>query len=130
MIRFLLHSARMAPDAPKPDAPTVEFLTEDSATGDTATACVPTVETCNALDDDCDGLVDEEASDVSLWYADADGDGWGDDPTATVACPWPGAVARGGDCDDIDALVVTRCGALLLGDPDAVLSGTPMERVF
>ena len=71
---FLVHSACMAPDAPKPDAPTVLLPTEDTATGDTAAECVATVETCNTLDDDCDSLVDEEASDVSLWYADADGD--------------------------------------------------------
>ena len=40
------------------------------------------------------------------WYADADGDGFGDDATATVACtPTAGAVDRGGDCDDTDATV-------------------------
>jgi hypothetical protein len=40
----------------------------------------------------------------ATWYADADGDGFGDDSTATDACSAPsGTVDAGGDCDDTDA---------------------------
>ena len=64
-------------------------------------------EVCNGVDDDCDGQVDDEdtsVTDPETWYVDADGDGHGDDATATVACePSGGEVGTGGDCDDTDA---------------------------
>ena len=62
-------------------------------------------ELCNGIDDDCDGTTDEgDAADATIWYVDADGDGYGDDATAASACDAPaGAVAYGGDCDDADA---------------------------
>ena len=59
-------------------------------------------ELCNGWDDDCDQQIDEHALDASTWYADGDGDGWGDEPT--TACDAPsGHVERDGDCDDADA---------------------------
>jgi MYXO-CTERM domain-containing protein len=62
------------------------------------------VEVCDGLDDDCDGVADEDASDASAWYTDSDGDGFGDDGTLTLACDAPdGTVATAGDCDDADA---------------------------
>ncbi|MCA9491924.1 MAG: putative metal-binding motif-containing protein, partial [Myxococcales bacterium] len=40
------------------------------------------------------------------WYADRDGDGWGDDRDPVVACEAPPAtVERAGDCDDASASV-------------------------
>jgi hypothetical protein len=60
-------------------------------------------ELCNGADDDCDGDVDEaSATDALTWYADADGDGWGNDGATTLACAAPSTayVAMGGDCDD------------------------------
>ncbi len=62
-------------------------------------------EVCDGLDNDCDGSTDEDsASGLSDWYADADGDGYGDDDTVVSACDAPsGYVAIGGDCDDTDA---------------------------
>lgn len=59
-------------------------------------------EMCNRIDDDCDGLTDEnDASDASTWYADADVDGYGDPTTATLGCLAPaGYVSDGTDCDD------------------------------
>jgi len=63
-------------------------------------------ETCNGVDDDCDGTVDEEATDASAWYADADGDGYGDEGQSSEACEEPtGSVAQAGDCDDSDSAV-------------------------
>ncbi len=60
-------------------------------------------EICNGIDDDCDGAIDDEASDVLTWYADADNDGYGTD-VATTGCEQPtGYAALGGDCDDADA---------------------------
>ena len=61
-------------------------------------------ETCDGDDDDCDGQVDEaSAIDVSTWYADTDGDGYGDATVSTIACDAPsGSVADSTDCDDTD----------------------------
>ncbi|MFT5679802.1 MAG: hypothetical protein ACI8RZ_000707 [Myxococcota bacterium] len=64
-------------------------------------------EVCDYQDNDCDGDVDEnDASDVLTWYADADGDGYGDAATTTESCSQPsGFVADSSDCDDSDAAV-------------------------
>lgn len=60
-------------------------------------------EHCDGVDEDCDGDADEDAIDAAMWFADADGDGTGDDTTAMSACAQPeGYVAVGGDCDDTD----------------------------
>jgi len=62
-------------------------------------------ETCDDADNDCDGAIDEaDATDASTWYADSDGDGYGDASAATVACDAPaGTLADATDCDDTDA---------------------------
>ncbi len=64
-------------------------------------------ETCNGIDDDCDGLVDGPGSvGAGRWYADADGDGFGDPAVVDGACELPaGYVENAEDCDDGDALV-------------------------
>ena len=66
-------------------------------------------ELCNGRDDDCDHLTDEEDPelvDASSWYADTDGDGFGDPDDATVACSSPGTrVLDATDCDDSSAEV-------------------------
>jgi len=64
-------------------------------------------ETCNGVDDDCDGTVDEaDAIDAATWFGDTDGDGYGDASVTDTACDQPsGFVADGGDCDDGDAAV-------------------------
>jgi hypothetical protein len=61
-------------------------------------------ETCNSVDDDCDGTVDEgDAIDATTWYADADADGYGDPSSTTTACSRPaGHVSDATDCDDHD----------------------------
>ncbi|MBM4367611.1 MAG: hypothetical protein FJ102_15475, partial [Deltaproteobacteria bacterium] len=72
---------------------------------DAAAAVNPAAtEVCNAIDDDCDGLVDNDAADAATWYGDGDSDGYGDDSRLEYACEAPpGSVAGGGDCDDTDA---------------------------
>ena len=55
----------------------------------------------NGVDDDCDSYVDMYAVDDTVWWPDADGDGWGDLWGSTIACEMPvGFVAATDDCDD------------------------------
>jgi hypothetical protein len=63
------------------------------------------VEVCDGVDNDCDGTVDEpDAADAGTWYADSDGDGYGDPAVSAPACSQPtGYLADATDCDDADA---------------------------
>ncbi len=64
-------------------------------------------ELCNGLDDDCDGVTDpDSATDAGAWYADIDGDSYGDPATVLDSCAAPaGYVADATDCDDTLATV-------------------------
>ncbi len=56
-------------------------------------------ETCDGVDNDCNGEIDEDGN--STWYVDDDGDGYGDPELSREACEQPeGYVANGDDCDD------------------------------
>jgi hypothetical protein len=59
-------------------------------------------EECDGLDNDCDGKVDEGVSgQAPTWYADADGDGFGDGGATVEDCAQPaGYVVDNTDCDD------------------------------
>ena len=63
-----------------------------------------TAEVCDNVDQDCDGQVDEGL--ITTWYADNDGDGYGE-PSATLnQCGQPvGYVAVAGDCQDFNLQV-------------------------
>jgi hypothetical protein len=62
------------------------------------------VERCNGVDDDCNDVVDDGATDAPTWYADADRDGYGADGTGEARCAEPmGSWSDvAGDCDDAD----------------------------
>jgi len=56
-------------------------------------------ETCNGLDDDCDGQIDEDGGET--YYRDADGDGYGGSNNTVQGCSAPsGYVSDATDCDD------------------------------
>jgi MYXO-CTERM domain-containing protein len=60
-------------------------------------------ELCDDVDNDCDGAIDEDAVDVLEFFADGDGDGFGDAESAVWACSTPeGHVEDDSDCDDDD----------------------------
>ncbi|MES2639047.1 MAG: MopE-related protein [Myxococcota bacterium] len=64
------------------------------------------LEICDGLDQDCDGRTDEDAEDALSWYADLDGDDWGNADSVTLACDLPaGHADNGGDCNDTVATV-------------------------
>ena len=71
------------------------------------------VERCDALDqdEDCDGAADDaddsvDIADFTAWYADTDGDTYGDPAAASWSCdPGPAEVADATDCDDTDAAI-------------------------
>jgi len=84
------------------------FVTDSTDCDDGAAAVNPAAtELCDGVDDDCDGTVDEDdAADAPTWYADVDGDGYGDAGDTTAACSQPSAfVADDADCDDWDATI-------------------------
>jgi hypothetical protein len=75
-------------------------------------------EICNDIDDDCDGLVDDDDRSLrgghTYWF-DGDGDGLGG-ADWTNACDRPaGYASGGGDCDDTDPTVL----GLMPSHPDA-----------
>ena len=61
-------------------------------------------EVCDGADNDCDSSTDEGVADT--WYADTDGDGYGNPASTTTACDQPsGYVSEAEDCNDSDGTI-------------------------
>ncbi len=87
----------------------------------------PGEELCgDGVDNDCDGTVDEDdAADAQTWYADNDGDGFGDADESVTACEKPsGYVSNDSDCDDSDANAYETVDGYADQDGDGYTTGS------
>jgi hypothetical protein len=96
-------------------------------------------ETCNSIDDDCDGLIDGADPSVTgllTWYADADNDGYGISSSTLLACSQPaGYVSNDDDCNDgsnaVNPGITETCNGIdddcdgLTDDADPSVAGRP-----
>lgn len=98
------------------DADNDGFNAEDDCNDGDAAVNPDATEICDGVDNDCDGTTDVGAADESTFYADTDGDGYGNAAVTETACSASvGFVADATDCDDADAAIhpsaeETDCG--------------------
>jgi hypothetical protein len=113
------------------------FATAGGDCDDTTPARHPGLsEACDGVDNDCNGMVDDHTTVVN-WYADSDGDGFGDPRTVVRSCAPPSTgvyVLVAFDCDDAHATVnpgaAEICDGLdddCNGRADFVIAGTDGE---
>ncbi len=77
----------------------------DDCDDDNAAIYPGAAEVCDGLDNDCNGLVDDDPVDDVQYFEDADSDGFGNAAEAEWACESPtGFVTNDLDCDDTSAL--------------------------
>jgi hypothetical protein len=67
--------------------------------------CSPRDEICDEKDNDCDGVVDEEAPEAQDFYWDKDMDGFGTGELQSACFPPEDSAATNDDCDDTNAEV-------------------------
>ena len=90
-------------------------------------------EACNAVDDDCDGEINEAgATGETPFYADVDGDTFGDTLDSVLACTTPsGYVANEDDCDDDAVDVFPGADELCNGEDDdcnGLVDDSPLDQ--
>ncbi len=114
------------------DADNDGIFGEDDCNDDDANAFPGADERCNGADDDCNGLIDDAAVDATNWYVDLDGDEFGDQALAVIACDPPDETytSTSGDCDDTRAQIYPGAPELCNGlddDCDTLIDENPPE---
>ncbi|MEZ5068509.1 MAG: MopE-related protein [Bacteroidia bacterium] len=86
--------------------PPAGYVTDSTDCNDGNASINPgATELCNGIDDNCDGQIDEGCN-TTTWYADNDGDNYGDITNSTVSQTQPvGYVADSTDCNDNNAAI-------------------------
>lgn len=86
------------------DAPPDGYVADASDCDDEDEERYPTApELCNLKDDNCNGTIDDDPADATLFYADYDEDGFGSRTLVQRACEAPeGWIKVGNDCNDFD----------------------------
>ncbi|MBI5607395.1 MAG: putative metal-binding motif-containing protein [Deltaproteobacteria bacterium] len=83
-------------------------------------------ESCNSLDDDCNGKTDESGG-SSKYYLDADGDGFGTGNPVTACGPAsPYTAGKAGDCNDSDKVVYPGAAEVQCNKKDEDCSGADL----
>jgi len=122
MVLMACYAAGMYPVNGPPSDTALEDLDDDGFSGDQDCDDLdPTVyegaeELCDGVDNDCDGLEDEDL--MADYFPDSDEDGYGSEDDAVLACEPPAQnwITAGGDCDDEDPDV--NAGALEMCNDD------------
>ena len=85
--------------------PSTGYVEDNTDCDDSGASINPDApELCNDVDDDCNNSIDDNPTDPSTFFTDADGDGYGDVDAAVDACEQPdGTVTDDTDCDDNDS---------------------------
>ena len=93
------------PGAASCESPAPYYVKNNSDCNDFNNTIHPNaIETCNSLDDNCNGQVDEGTG--ITYYADADGDGFGDPNAFIQSCVTPPHyVSNSNDCNDTKSAV-------------------------
>jgi Putative metal-binding motif len=100
--------------------PPAGYVADSTDCDDTNPAVFPgATEVSDGIDNDCDGVIDDDVVDGLTWFLDADLDAFGNPSSFVLAASAPpGYVANADDCDDTNALV--NPGAQEVADPSNV----------
>ena len=83
------------------------FVEDNADCNDTNIDINPSAtESCNEEDDDCNGIIDDSATDALVFYEDVDEDGYGNINSFSIACDAPvGYLSDASDCDDTNTSI-------------------------